>query len=403
VRGLLAAALAAVTLAGVGDARTQLEPALLTYFLGSPFRPPGGGGLCASAGPGTAAIRLTDPVNAQRPSWSPDGSRVAFFRTPRQDLDESDVLVADADGGHARDITARYGGDKSDPAWSPDGRRIAFVLRDAAGTRLVTAGPDGSDLRRVQGASAGASGFMGLPAWSPDGTQLAFSMVRLPDVSGLFVIPASGGTPRLLAPDSGGAAWSPDGDEIAFTHAGQEIVVARLDGTDARVVASARDGGEMVGFPAWSPDGGTIAFSRQSSGLSRVMTVSADGTGERAVAGTRELGAFFPAWRVGPAPSPRVRRPCVVRGTGHADRLVGTAAGDVLLGESGNDVILGRGGPDLIIGGLGRDVVRGGAGNDWLYTLDGAADVVDGGPGLDRADADARDRLSSVERREPPW
>jgi hypothetical protein len=395
-------ALAAVTLAGAAEGRTQSDLPLLTYFLGSPFRAPGGGGLCATAGAGQPSTRLTDPVNAQRPTWSPDGTRVAYVRTPRQESEETSVLVAAADGSGERNITAGYDGDKTDPAWSPDGDRIAFVLRGATGSRLVTVRPDGSDLRPVPLAATGVPGFMSLPAWSPDGMQLAFSVVELPLVSGLFVIPASGGTPRFVAPDSAGAAWSPDGVEIAFSHAGHEIVVEGIDGSDARVVATARDG-EAVGFPAWSPDGRTVAFSRQGSDLTRVMSVAADGTGERAVAGTRELGASFPAWRRGGSPNVRVRRPCFVRGSRLPDRLRGTSAGDVLLGEGGDDLVLGGGGPDLILPGLGRDVVRGGAGNDWLYVRDGAADAVGGGPGFDRGDADSRDRLRSVERRSPPW
>jgi TolB protein len=402
VKALSIAVVLAFAAAGAVQARPAAEPALLAYFLGSPFSAPGGGGLCATPGPGSPSIRLTDPINAQRPTWSPDGRRVAYFRVDAS-FEDAQVFVADADGSRAVDVTVRYRASASYPAWSPDGSRIAFVLRAPSGSELVTIAPDGSDLRPVAGSKTSPSGAMSVPAWSPDGEKLAFSMDDVAIRGGLFVIDARGGTPRLLAPDSGGPAWSPDGSELAYTHEGREIVVIHGDGTEPRVLVTARDGSEGVGQPAWSPDGRTIAFVRASGRDVLVETVGMDGTGERVVAGDQELGASFPAWRpAGPLRQP-VARPCVVRGTSHADRLVGTPAGDVLLGEGGDDLMLGRGGSDLILPGYGKDDVQGGRGNDWIYARDGQADRLVGGAGVDRTDADRVDRLRSIERRKRPW
>ena len=68
------------------------------------------------------------------PSWSPDGQRIAFVRTPIAEPGkgrESDVYVIDArKGGSARQLTDYEGPDGGRPSWSPDGRWIAFVRGD---------------------------------------------------------------------------------------------------------------------------------------------------------------------------------------------------------------------------------------------------------------------------------
>jgi Ca2+-binding RTX toxin-like protein len=74
--------------------------------------------------------------------------------------------------------------------------------------------------------------------------------------------------------------------------------------------------------------------------------------------------------------------------------LYGTATVD---GGDGNDVILTAKAPDVLIGGAGADVLDGGAGNDQLFAVDGAADSVRGGLGLDAAESDALDTLDAVE------
>ena len=59
------------------------------------------------------------------PSWSPDGTRLAFVRTPPPEPgtgDESDVWVVEArHGAEPRALTAFAGPDEGPLAWSPDG------------------------------------------------------------------------------------------------------------------------------------------------------------------------------------------------------------------------------------------------------------------------------------------
>ena len=68
------------------------------------------------------------------PRWSPDGSRIAFVRTPTPEPgtgDESDVYVVDAHAGAApRALTSFPGPDVGPLAWSPDGAWVAFFRTD---------------------------------------------------------------------------------------------------------------------------------------------------------------------------------------------------------------------------------------------------------------------------------
>jgi Ca2+-binding RTX toxin-like protein len=117
---------------------------------------------------------------------------------------------------------------------------------------------------------------------------------------------------------------------------------------------------------------------------------------------------------IGPGSSARI-----YGGTGN-DKIFAGSSRDIVYGEEGNDTIHGgqgndylRGGDgdDRITGGLGIDQMYGDAGNDTFYARgdlpfrqddrpflsQSSFDLIDGGAGHDRADADPLDRLISIE------
>ena len=89
------------------------------------------------------------------PSWSPDGSRVAFSVITQKALDNGlvetmAIWTVGADGKGARRLTRGNVQDAA-PTWSPDGRRIAFMRSPAAGGRsdLWVVGADGRGVHEL--------------------------------------------------------------------------------------------------------------------------------------------------------------------------------------------------------------------------------------------------------------
>jgi len=123
-----------------------------------------------------------------KPSFSPDGSRIAFTASPTMWLrdDRDDVYLLTLDGDGLEKITSNLGPDQS-PAFSPDGKAIAFLTTPNDAQPL----PDGTqtpDLRNARLAlydvATGAirdladgafDRIPGDPQWAPGGDRLLFT------------------------------------------------------------------------------------------------------------------------------------------------------------------------------------------------------------------------------------
>jgi Tol biopolymer transport system component len=88
-----------------------------------------------------------------------------------------EIVVADADGGNARTVTA-FGCASFAPTFTPDGKRILFASNkqecDSRKFELYMMNLDGSDLQQV----TSFGGFTSFPEFSPDGKTLAFCSDR---------------------------------------------------------------------------------------------------------------------------------------------------------------------------------------------------------------------------------
>jgi Tol biopolymer transport system component len=197
--------------------------------------------------------------------WSPDGSRVALGESGHLDL-------LDPNGQHRTTLADLDRGSVGRPTWSPDGSSIAFPV-DGPSASLYRVNTDGSHLHKVLDLGSG-SAFVDGPDWSPDGSRIAYT-VFIPDPSseGRMMIPqvwimgADGSRPSKLFEGgpcclgrSTGVAWSPDGTTIAFvgnepgSAAFDQTVPYQLylidpDGRGVHVLAT----NVPLGQPAWQP------------------------------------------------------------------------------------------------------------------------------------------------------
>ncbi len=90
--------------------------------------------------------RLTSsPSRDREPSWSPDGSKIAFSSdragTP-------DIYVVAVEGGEPVNLTRSSFADTS-PSWSPDGSKIAFVSNRLGARDIFTMQSNGKDVRNL--------------------------------------------------------------------------------------------------------------------------------------------------------------------------------------------------------------------------------------------------------------
>lgn len=221
---------------------------------------------------GGAARQLTsDKSNDTSPSFSPDGSLVAFL-SKRGDDAEAQVYVIAIAGGEARRVTNVPTGANA-PKWFPDGKRIAFVT--PIWPDLVKWEDQGKRMRERADEKMTAKVWDRAPIsywdhWLDDREPHLFSVA----VDG-------GGEPAAITRMSG--FWlskndydatsydiSPDGLEVAFatnvdrtgTLANDDIVIVAACGCKPpRNVTLENMADDSK--PAYSPDGKYLAFTQQ--------------------------------------------------------------------------------------------------------------------------------------------
>ena len=190
-------------------------------------------------------------------SLSPDGRQVVFASLGR-------LYVKDVSGGAARPLTAQDGDFQLYPSWSRDGSRIAFVSwNDQRLGEIRTVGADGRGMATV----TAVPGHYRRPRFSPDGRTIVFerggggylTSNAWSDDQGVFRVPAAGGEATRLTTEGGNPHFGAASDRIFMeVREDRKLKLASVDwnGHDKRIHA---EGDMAVGYEV-SPTGDYIAF-----------------------------------------------------------------------------------------------------------------------------------------------
>jgi Tol biopolymer transport system component len=239
-------------------------------------------GLYVMQADGSGQRRLTpngfSVASDAHPSWSPDGSEIAFVAYGDSGYG---VHVVRVDGTGLRMIASRGFA----PTWAPSGNRIAFVFRENRPGRLLSR----IAIARAEGGDPVAltdDHVDGPPVWSPDGSFLAFARNDAPHHADLLTIDSNGGPIRevLSRPTPISSVSWPAPDRLVFDSGG----ICTVSPTGARLRRLAAGGA-----PAVSPDRSEIAYVRGRS----IALVGINGGHIRNVLDTRkEYIADGPVW-----------------------------------------------------------------------------------------------------------
>jgi hypothetical protein len=270
------------------------------------------------------AVDPNRPVDDFDPAYSPDGTQIAYAETsqPRgAAVAGSVIMVATADGSGAHAVTAFAPGDHQyGPTWSPDGSMIAFGRQGDGSDLYVVRLSDGQEFGPLRAAPQPDWFNFADPAWSPvdrntiaitaqsrDGPMVVkltvavtatavtiTSLVPLDTVDGA-ACPLVSRTSILVPPRSAVAdaqpAWSPDGGRIAFAgYQHRALCLVNADGSGGHLVnlgsvPIAVPSGEVVTVanPAFAPDGTVLAaelaaFNGDISGAPSIVAVTPAGS-----------------------------------------------------------------------------------------------------------------------------
>ena len=225
-----------------------------------------------------AQSALASPEPIISPSWSPNGSQLAYVSFESR----KPVIYAHDVASGKRRLLANFRGSNSAPTWSPDGRQIVATLSRDGGSQLYVLDAMGGEPKRLtQSQSIDTE-----PAFSPDGKTIYFVSDR-------------GGAPQIyrMTASGGGAervtfagnynispAISPDGKQLAY--------VSRISGAFKLQVMNLASGAvtqltdtNADESPSFAPNSRLIVYATQQQGREALMTTTLDGKIKARLAG----------------------------------------------------------------------------------------------------------------------
>ncbi|WP_371134129.1 Tol-Pal system beta propeller repeat protein TolB [Polaromonas sp.] len=217
-----------------------------------------------------AQSALASPEPIISPSWSPNGSQLAYVSFESR----KPVIYAHDVASGKRRLLANFRGSNSAPAWSPDGNQLVATLSRDGGSQLYAIAAAGGEPRRLtQSASIDTE-----PAFSPDGRSIYFVSDR-------------GGSPQIYRMGASGSnvervtftgsynispAISPDGRWLAYiSRIGGAFKLHVMElGMGTAVAITDTNGDES---PSFAPNSRLIVYATQQQGREALLTTTLDG------------------------------------------------------------------------------------------------------------------------------
>ncbi|MBZ6066809.1 Tol-Pal system beta propeller repeat protein TolB [Aeromonas schubertii] len=230
-------------------------------------------------------LRSREPLMS--PSWSPDGSKLAYvsFENQRPEIYIQDIYT------QQRSLLTSFRGINGAPKWSPDGSRLAVVLSKDGQPDIYIIDVASKQLRRVTDSRS----IDTEPAWL-DSQTLIFTSERGGKPQIYSVNLASGMTRRMTweGESNQGSSITPDGKSM--------VMVTRIQGQYRIARQDLESGGLMVlsqsaldESPSVAPNGSMIIYTTVYQGKKSLALVSTDGR-FRAVLPTSTGEVRAPAW-----------------------------------------------------------------------------------------------------------